>query len=106
MIRLSAIATATLAISTGVAMAATHGYVNPDSRPRWMPATNSASSSSTPTRRVLPMQAIVHGHNVQPRGDNLKALGYIDLTSQEAEEVERLYRQLMHNHLVADRMPS
>jgi hypothetical protein len=106
MIRLIAIATATLAISTGAATAATNGYVNPDPLPRWMPATNSASSSSTPTRRGLPMRAIVNGHNVQPRGDNLKALGYSDLTSQEAEEVDRLYRQLMHKHLVADRIPS
>jgi hypothetical protein len=54
----------------------------------------------------LPMRAIVNGHNVQPRGDNLKALGYSDLTSQEAEEVDRLYRQLMLNHLVAGRIPS
>jgi hypothetical protein len=106
MIRLIAIATATLAISTGAAMAATNGYVNRDPLARWMPAANSASSSSTLTRRGLPMRAIVNGHNVQPRGDNLKALGYSDLTSQEAEEVDRLYRQLMINHFVAGRIPS
>jgi hypothetical protein len=106
MIRLTAIATATLTISTGAAMAATNGYVNPDPLPRWMPVANSTSSSNTPTRRGLPMRAIVNGHNVQPRGDNLKALGYSDLTSQEAEEVDRLYRQLMHSQLVADRIPA
>jgi hypothetical protein len=106
MIRLIATAIATLAISTGAAMAATNGHVKPDPLSRWMPAANSASSSNTPTRRGLPMRAIVNGHNVQPRGDNLKALGYSDLTSREAEEVDRLYRQLMHNQLVADRIPS
>jgi hypothetical protein len=44
---------------------------------------------------ALPMRAIVNGHNIQPRGDNLNALGYSDLTSQESEEVDRLYRQLV-----------
>ena len=106
MIRLIAIATATLAISTGAAMAETNGYVNPDPLPGWMLATNSAGSSSTPMRHGLPLRAIVNGHNIQPRGDNLKALGYSDLTSQEAEEVDRLYRQLMINHFVAGRIPS
>jgi hypothetical protein len=105
MIRLIAIAMATLAISIGTAMAETNGYVYLGPLPHWMPA-HSASSSSTPTRHGLPMRAIVNGHNVQPRGDRLKALGYYDLTSQEAEEVDRLYRQLMQNNLVANRMPS
>ena len=50
MIKLIAIATATLAISIGAAMAKTHGYVNPDPLPGWMLATNPAGSSSTPTR--------------------------------------------------------
>ena len=45
----------------------------------------------------LPMRAIVDGHSLQPRGDRLKALGYSDLTAQQAEEVDRLYWQLMRN---------
>ena len=69
-------------------------------------ASNSAVSSSTPTRYELPMRAIVHGHNVQPRGDRLNALGYSDLTSQQAQEVDRLYRQLMQNSVGANRKPS
>ena len=76
MIRLIAITAATLAISTNAVMAETN--VNLDS-----------------TGHRLPMHAIVNGHNIQPRSDNLKALGYSDLTSQEAEEVDQLYRQLM-----------
>jgi hypothetical protein len=76
MIRLIAIAAATLAISTNAVMAETN--VNLDS-----------------TGHRLPMHAIVNGHNIQPRSDNLKALGYSDLTLQEAAEVDHLYRQLM-----------
>jgi len=106
MIRLIAIAAATMTISTGAAMAETDGYVYPDPPPGRMLATSSAGLSSTPTRRELPMRAIVNGHNVQPRGDRLKALGYPDLTSSEAKEVDRLYRQLMANNLIANRMPS
>ena len=70
------------------------------------PTSNSAVSSSTPTRYELPMRAIVHGHNVQPRGDRLNALGYSDLTSQQAQEVGRLYRQLMQSSVGANRKPS
>jgi hypothetical protein len=70
------------------------------------PTSNSAVSSSTPTRYELPMRAIVHGHNVQPRGDRLNALGYSDLTSQQAQEVDRLYRQLMYNSVGANQKPS
>ena len=70
------------------------------------PTSNSAVSSSTPTRYELPMRAIVHGHNVQPRGDRLNALGYSDLTSQQAQEVDRLYRQLMQSSVGANRKPS
>jgi hypothetical protein len=65
-IRRIAVAAATLAISTGTAMAETEGYVYTDPLPRW---TNFAGSSSTPTRQELPMRAIVNGHNVQPRDD-------------------------------------
>jgi hypothetical protein len=54
----------------------------------------------------LPTRAIVHGHNVQPRGDQLKALGYPDLTPQEAEEVDRLYHVLMNSSGGASRAPS
>lgn len=106
MIRLIAIAAATMTNSTGAAMAETDGYVSPDPPPGRTLATNSAGLSSTPTRHELPMRAIVNGHNVQPRGDRLKALGYADLTASEAEEVDRLYRELMPNNLAANRMPS
>jgi hypothetical protein len=70
------------------------------------PTSNSAVSFSTPTRYELPMRAIVHGHNVQPRGDRLNALGYSDLTSQQAQEVDRLYQQLMYNSVGANQKPS
>lgn len=70
------------------------------------PTSHSAMSSRTPTCYKLPMRAIVHGHNVQPRDDRLNALGYSDLTSQQAQEVDRLYRQLMQNSVGANRKPS
>jgi hypothetical protein len=105
MLKLIAIAAAAMTISTGAAMAETDGYVYPDPRSGRVLAP-SAGLSSTPTRHELPMRAIVNGRNVQPRGDRLKALGYSDLTSREAEEVDRLYRELMPNNLVANRMPS
>jgi hypothetical protein len=54
----------------------------------------------------LPMRAVVHGHNVQPRNDQLKALGYFDLTPQEADEVDRLYQEIMHNTVTTNRTPS
>ena len=54
-----------------------------------------SAAYATPIRHELPMRAIVQGHNIQPRGDQLKALGYADLTPQQADEVDRLYRQLM-----------
>ena len=76
MIKLITIAAATLAISTNAVTAETN--VNLDS-----------------TGHRLPMHAIVNGHNIQPRSDNLKAPGYSDLTLQEAAVVDRLYRQLM-----------
>ena len=76
MIKLITIAAATLAISTNAVMAETNVNLNS-------------------TGHRLPMHAIVNGHNIQPRSDNLKALGYSDLTLQEATEVDRLYRQLM-----------
>jgi hypothetical protein len=103
LIKLIAIAAATLAVSTGAGMAKTDGYVKPVPLQHSMP-TNTAGSSSMPTRHELPMRAVVNGHNVQPRGDRLQALGYSDLTPQEAKEVEQLYQQLMQNHLVAKRI--
>ena len=48
-------------------------------------------------RHKFPMQPIVNGHHVQPRGDRLQALGYPDLTPQQAEQVDRLYQQLLQN---------
>ncbi|MBV8590199.1 MAG: hypothetical protein JO212_09090 [Acetobacteraceae bacterium] len=56
-----------------------------------------AALAGTSARHELPMRAIVDGHNIQPRNDSLKALGYSDLTAQQAEEVDRLYWQLMRN---------
>lgn len=103
LIKLIAIAAATLAVSTGAGMAKTDGYVKPVPLQHSMP-TNTAGSSSMPTRHELPMRAVVNGHNVQPRGDRLQALGYSDLTPQEAKEVEQLYQQLMQNYLVAKRL--
>ncbi len=100
MIRLIAIATATLAISAGAAMAAeTDGGVCCGRLRHSMPTTNSAASSGVPMHHELPMRAIVSGHNVQPRDDRLKALGYSDLTAEQAEYVDREYRQLMQQHV-------
>ena len=56
-----------------------------------------AALADTSACHELPMRAIVNSHNVQPRSDRLKALGYSDLTAQQAEEVDRLYWQLMRN---------
>jgi len=85
MIRLIAIAAATLAISTSDAMAETDGDVYRDLLA--LSKINSAGSSGTTMRCELPMRAIVNGHPVQPRRDCLDALGYSDLSPQEAEEV-------------------
>jgi hypothetical protein len=54
-----------------------------------------AQASDTPIRLGLPMHAIVRGRNIQPRDDQLKALGYSDLTPQQADAVDRLYRELL-----------
>ncbi len=45
----------------------------------------------------LPMRAIVNGHDVQPTEAQLKAIGHLDMTTSEAEEVSKLYNQLMQN---------
>ena len=55
------------------------------------------------TCHQLPMRPIVNGHHVQPRADRLQALGYSDLTSQQAEEVERLYQQLLQTSALSAR---
>ena len=100
MIRLIAIVAATLAISAGAAMAAeSDGGVFRGRLPNSMPMTNSAGSSSEPMQHELPMRAIVSGHNVQPRDDRMKALGYSDLTAEQAADVDRLYRQLIQKHV-------
>ena len=52
---------------------------------------------ATPIRHKLPMRAIEHGHNVQPRGDQMEALGYFELTPHETDEVDRLYQEIMKN---------
>jgi uncharacterized membrane protein len=59
MIRLIAIAAATLAFSAGAAMAESDCRIYRDPLPRWMPATNFAGWSGTSTRHELPMRAIV-----------------------------------------------
>lgn len=64
------------------------------------------ASGQTGVDYDLPMHPIIEGHNVQPRDDRLKALGYSDLTSKEADEVNRLYRQLMHESVAENRMHS
>ena len=46
----------------------------------------------------LPMHAVVNGHNVQPRTDQLQALGTADTSSAENAEVDELYRELMQEH--------
>jgi hypothetical protein len=104
MIRLIAIAAATLAVSTGVARAETGGYVHRD--PLAPPQINPPVSSDTTMRHDLPMRAIVNGHHVQPRRDLLDALGYSDLSPQAAEEVDRLNRQLLQKNVIANRMHS
>jgi hypothetical protein len=97
-IRVIAIAAATLAISTCVVMAETGGYVYHD--PLAMPKID-------PTmHHELPMRAIVNGHHVQPRRDLLDALGYSDLSPQAAREVDRLNRQILQKNVVANRMHS
>ena len=55
------------------------------------------------TCHQLPMRPIVNGHHVQPRADRLQALGYSDLTPQQAEEVERLYQQLLQTSALGAR---
>jgi hypothetical protein len=58
------------------------------------------ASADTLGRHELPLHAVAHGHNIQPRADQLQALGYSDLTAQEAGEVDRLYRELMKKGVV------
>ncbi|MBV8523841.1 MAG: hypothetical protein JOY71_17255 [Acetobacteraceae bacterium] len=57
-------------------------------------------------RQELPMRAIVNGHNMQPRNDRIEALGYSDVTSQQAEEINHLYAQLMRSSGRASQNPS
>jgi hypothetical protein len=52
------------------------------------------------------MHAIVNGHDLQPRDDQLKALGFSDVTPQQADEVDQLYRQLMRSNLVENQIAS
>ena len=61
--------------------------------------------AATSTLCELPMRAIVHGHDVQPSADCLKVLGRSDLPPQAAEEVDRLYQELMRNSIAAPRAP-
>jgi hypothetical protein len=103
-IRIIAIAAASLAISNCVAIAETGDYVYHD--PLALPKINLGGSTGTTMHHELPMRAIVNGHHVQPRRDLLDALGYSDLSPQAAEEVDRLNRQLLQKNVVANRMHS
>jgi hypothetical protein len=40
---------------------------------------------------------IQRGHNLQPRADQLRAMGRDDMTVQESREIDRLYKQLEAN---------
>jgi hypothetical protein len=40
-------------------------------------------------------QAIVNGHNLQPRDDQLRSLHIKDLTPQESRMIDRLYQRLL-----------
>jgi hypothetical protein len=64
------------------------------------------SFANTRAHHALPMHAIVNGHNLQPRDDQLKALGFSDVTPQQADEVDQLYRQLMRSNLVENQIAS
>ena len=64
------------------------------------------SFADTRAHHALPMHAIVNGHDLQPRDDQLKALGFSDVTPQQADEVDQLYRQLMRSNLVENQITS
>jgi len=61
--------------------------------------------AATSTICELSMRAIVNGHNVQPRADCLKALGRSDLPPQAADEVDRLYQDLMRDSISTEQVP-
>ena len=44
--------------------------------------------------RELPQRSVVNGQRLQPRDRDLKDFGYSDVTSSQAAEVDRLYREL------------
>ena len=54
---------------------------------------------ATPQARShdLPLHAVIDGHHVQPREDQLRALGQPDVTPAQAAEIERLYAELMRS---------
>jgi hypothetical protein len=50
------------------------------------------------SNHTLRFQAIVNGHNLQPRDDQLKSLLVNDISQQDWEKIDRLYdRLLVHN---------
>jgi hypothetical protein len=44
--------------------------------------------------RSLPLQAVIHGHHVQPRESQLQAIGHPDVTAAEAAEIDKIYQEL------------
>jgi hypothetical protein len=40
---------------------------------------------------------IQQGHNLQPRADQLRAMGRHDVTAEQSREIDRLYKQLEAN---------
>ena len=45
--------------------------------------------------RELPLQSTIDGHRVQPTQEELRALDRPDVTRSQADEIDRLYRELL-----------
>jgi len=62
-----------------------------------------AAAAATPTVCALPMRATVNGKRIQPSANCMKAFGRSDLPT--ADEVDRLYEDLMGKSILAERAP-